>query len=507
MELVRKATQRVERCCVCGIFSQHHRICKRQIAFCRRLLVFLRILRIGIVVQVFLVGLDVELVDLGRRKDGKAVVVGQLSVVTYRVGVYRIFQFTCWYPGITECSHRIVALRHVDDWCREVGLREGSVIRQAQVPVGHRLGFGDIRAVDHGLPGKVGSSLLVVVDNGGYIIRYGREEYCKLAVLRVGFDSDAFHSVRSAVQTVYPRLALHVFRVGLLIAHGIGIADEGARLAVESHIHAARILYRIAGQQRQCGSTDVGIAQTQAYRLVLLLAATRHTTDDYCLCQVSERQTADGVVEVVQALGRVASAVQELVSVLLYEDGMLADAYRDGEFTVLVRGDFLAPFVFYHDVVHAESATLHRIGGVLVRQHALHVEAAIVGEVLWVEAQRLLRHIQRTADGCEAVGTLRGNQRVSRTLAGKRNTAQRVGAQRVGNGKERQLVGRRHLNVVAQTAYDGSVVLVGGVRRLGVVVGPAQGADVFVEWPVCHQSALRSTHIVAVVLNDVGFRQ
>ena len=124
-----------------------------------------------------------------------------------------------------------------------------------------------------------------------------------------------------------------------------------------------------------------------------------------------------------QALGRIAPAVQEGVTVLLNEDGMLANADRYGEFTVLVRDHLVAPFVFHHRVINTETAALHRIGGMLIIHHALHIEAAVILKVLRVEAQRLRRHIQRACGWFEIVCTLRRYQRVGRALIGKRNAA------------------------------------------------------------------------------------
>ena len=256
-------------------------------------------------------------------------------------------------------------------------------------------------------------------------------------------------------------------------------------------------------------TSDLNIYGDLQMRIVnyRLRGTTDDATHDDGLRLVGKCQSADRVVEVVHTLCRITAVVQEGVTLLLDEDGMFADADGDGELTVLVGGDFLAPFVFHHDIVHTEATALNRIGGVLVIHHALHIEAAVVGKVLRVERECLGRHIQRAGGRRETMGTLRRNQRIRCTLTGKRYAAQGVGAHRVRYGIERQLVGRRRLDIRAAPSHDVGMVLVGNIRCLRVVVGPAQRTDVLVEWPVGYETTLRTAHEMAVVLHHVGLSE
>ena len=497
----------VERYHAHGVGSEQHRVLDGQVAFRRGLVVFRRMFRVDVVVVILLRRLDVEFIRLARGEDRVAVVVDQLLVFIQPVGVDGVVQLACGHLGIAEGSHTVVALPYTDVGSGKVGLYERGVIRQAALLVFGSLGIQHVRAVEYGLARQITRGLSVVVDLCPHVVRHWRQQHGKLAGVRVRLDGDGLHGIAAVLQTADPRLAPDVFRVGLLVVERVGIAFVGAILAVKSHVHATGILGGVAGEQREGGLADVGTAAANADGLFLLRGTTDDATHDDGLRLVGKCQSADRVVEVVHTLCRITAVVQEGVTLLLDVDGMFADADGDGELTVLVGGDFLAPFVFHHDIVHTEATALHRIGGVLVIHHALHVEAAVVGKVLRVERECLGRHIQRAGGRRETMGTLRRNQRIRSTLTGKRYAAQGVGAHRVRYGIERQLVGGRRLDIRAAASHDVGVVLVGNIRCLRVVVGPAQRTDVLVEWPVGYEAALRTAHEMAVVLHHVGLSE
>ena len=248
---------------------------------------------VGVVIIVMLRRRDDEVIRLTRCHDGIAVVVGQLSVVGYRVGAYCVVQFACRHFGITEGSYLVVTLVHRDFRRTEECLYERRVVCQATFLVFGSLLLQHVRTVQYGLSRQIGCCLAVIIDHRRDIIRYRWQQYGKLSRGRVGLDGDALHGIGAAVLTAYPRRAIHVFRIGLLVVQRILIAFVGAILAVECHIHSPRVLNRVARQQCQCRSTDVGIAAAYAYRLVLLAAATSHSSHHYGFRLVGECQTAD----------------------------------------------------------------------------------------------------------------------------------------------------------------------------------------------------------------------
>ena len=96
----------------------------------------------------------------------------------------------------------------------------------------------------------------------------------------------------------------------------------------------------------------------------------------------------DAVVEVLGALSRIASVVKESMVGLENLDKVVADRNRDGIFALFIGLDNLAVAVFhYHLAVNAEVAVFYRIGGILVIDNALDIEAGVVSEVLRVEGK------------------------------------------------------------------------------------------------------------------------
>ena len=467
----------------------------------------------AVVVHVGLVRRDGEVVYSSEREDGIVVVVRHLSVGTGIDGdgvaahtVVLLLDDVC----IAEGSHIVALLLDADDGRAEPQGYVRGVIAELLLCTADGSPDGivaqRIAGIQHLLVAEL--HVVVVVHARLYSIRYRRQLHGKLTRGGVGVDDDHFQRVGGRAARRIGRAAPEVVLLNGLVIQPLGVVVEGALRVVEHHIHAWRRTDVGAGHQRQRGSTDVGVAQSEAQGLFALRVTTHDASGHHDLRDVGEGQLANGVVEVVHVRRGIAAFVHEQVAGALNTDVVLANGHADGVGTVSIAAHDAAVGVLHGilAVVDVEHTAVHRIGGVLVIHEAFDVEAAVVGEVL-LEVQGVGGHSDVRLVRNKLVGSLRRNDVVVRLLPNQGDARHRVVSAGIADAEESELVARGQCVLVACTTHDGGMVLVQHLARHRVVVGGTHGADAFVEGPVSHQTILRATQHVVIVLQYGGLRQ
>ena len=361
---------------------------------------------------------------LPSHEDGVSVVIHQFSGGGIgMVDIHRVTKFTGRHTGLAECAQVVIRLYNLNLGHGVIGGQERDVVLErlrtficcnyTAVYFGHIAGIQQLKS------GQCGAGLLVVVDNGADVVRNGRQLHGKFTAHGIGFDGDSLHSIAAILRTAYICYAA----VGTqgLIEQRIGILVEDALVLIEHHIHTACIGSIGAGEQCQCGGSDVGYTLSKAQRLVALHCSTDNTSGNNGLRYIGKRQVAYAVVIFTVTLGRIKAVILEGMVLMGYADNVASDAHRQAELTLTVAGDG-AMLVFLQHIIHIEVTVLHGIGGILVIHNALHAEAA--------DVFKIAGKLRGSAAGrnaflwfVEAVYTLRRNDAIGRSVdASERDT-------------------------------------------------------------------------------------
>ena len=325
---------------------------------------------------------------MAEREDGIVVVVGQLAVgiLVDGDGILGLIFIALHDDGlIAEGSYLVALLLHVDDGPAEILGDVRGVIAELLIHIvdGHLGGIDAqrIAGIQHFL---VEQYLTAVIHARLYGIGYRRQLHGELTALRVGVDDNHLQRVAGSTTGRIGRAVLDVVALYGLVVQTCGVVVEGTLHLVEDDVHERCRADVGAGNQRQRGGTDVGVALSEAKGLSAFDVTTDDAARQHHLRLVGEGQLTDGVVEVVRIHSRITAVVQEHVSGSLDADVVLAGGHADGVCTLTVAPHDVTVGVLHGilAVVDVEHTAVHRIRGVLVIHEALDVEAALVGEVL-----------------------------------------------------------------------------------------------------------------------------
>ena len=270
--------------------------------------------------------------------------------------------------------------------------------------------------------------------------------------------------------------------------------------------------------QREGGTSDVVGGKSESERFGLLDGTSRHAAGDGHEGVVVEGQARlvlheltgaeHGIAAFEEGIGivclivvRIATGVDECVSVLAGADVVASDGDTDGKLTVLVGGDVRA-VLGARRAVDAELHTLDGNARTIVIYGTAHLEGADVLEVHTIVDERLCADEAVGLRGRELMDALRGTDGIGRSVAGERNTADGVVAVHVGDAADGELVlvrdktGDIHL-------LDGTMVAVQHASRLRIVVGNDLFIDAFIELVIEVQPVLSTGEHTVVVAHHL----